>query len=205
MNTFFYWINPFNWIKSALGIVLTIAAALALSLWLWHMFTAWIIGSAVEDNNQHWVVQFNQQARDLNVLGQQFIDQTATFKKRMGDITDDSKQKLQKEQDRADKATRDYKRELQAKKQLAAERDSLVAALDELRTKRLPELTRPIASGTGGDSDSPETRRLREFADGLGRLLAQCQQTAANLRRTAATAIDRVGAAEAAARALKPD
>lgn len=205
MKDFFYWINPLNWIKSALGIVLTIAAALALSLWLWHMFTSWIIGSAVEDNNQHWVVQFNQQARALNVLGQEFIDQGAAFKKRMDDITADSRQKLQKEQDRADKATKDYKRELQAKKQLAAERDSLVAALDERRTKRLPELTRPISAGTGGDRDSAETGRLREFADGLGRLLAQCQQTAADLRRTAATAIDRVGAAEATSRALKPD
>lgn len=202
MSTFFYWINPLNWAKTALGVVLTVAATLALGWWMWHQFTGWVSADAVEANNQHWAVQFNQQARDLNVLGQQFIDVKAAYGKRMGDITADSKDKLQKEQDRADKATQNYKRELQAKKQLAAERDSLVAALDEQRVKRLPELTRPLA---GSDSDGAEARRLRDFADGLGRLLAQCQQTAADLRQTAATAIDRVGAAEAAARALKPN
>ena len=196
MSTLLDWLTPW-WVKLA-----AMGAVLFGLWWAVHSFTDWVSAAAVEDNNQQWVGQFNQQARDLNVLGQQFIDQGAAFKKRMSDITDDSKDKLQKEQDRADKATRDYKRELLARKQLAVERDSLVAALDEQRTQRLPELTRPI---TGGDGDSAETGRLREFADGLGRLLAQCQQTAADLRRTAATAIDRVGAAEAAARALKPD
>lgn len=138
----------------------------------------------------------------FNALTQQF----KTIEKNIIESRKAAKEKadaaITKEQDRADKATEDYKRELRAKKLLAAERDRLVVALDEQRASRLPELTQPLAAR---DGDSAEVGRLRVFADGLGRLLSQCQQTAADIRRAAATAIDRVAAAEAAARALKPD
>jgi hypothetical protein len=194
MSKLLDWFSPW-WAK-----LIAIGAIVAGLLWAWHAFTSHISAAAVADNNLLWVGKFNQQKTELNTLGQQFIDLKDKVTRDRKQAAADAEGKINQEKNRAEKATRDYQRELQAKKQIATERDRLVAVLDEQRTKRMPELTRPIAAG---DNDSAETRRLREFADGLGRILAQCQQTAADLRRAAATAIDRVGAAEAAARALK--
>jgi hypothetical protein len=106
---------------------------------------------------------------------------------------------LAKEKDRADTATLNWRNQIAANKKISTERDSLVADRAKLRAERVPELTRPIAASNDScASDKP----LRDYADGLGILLARCQQSAAKLRQRAGAAVDRVGEAEATSKAL---
>jgi hypothetical protein len=185
---------PSSWLLKGAGIV----AIFGVFWYAIHSYnvkiTAEAVAEAQAEKDAYYIPELQALTKQFNDIETNIIESRKAAK-----LAADKA--LLKEKDRADKATLDWKQELQTKKKVASERDSLVAERNEYRVKRLPELTQPIATR---DGDSAEIGRLRDFADGLGKLLAKCQQSAAGLRQRAAAAIDRLGEAEATSRALKP-
>lgn len=80
--------------------------------------------------------------------------------------------------------------------QLRADRAAAASGLAE----RLRYATQPLAAG---DSSGQQGVRLSSYTDGLSRLYGQCEKDIGLLIDTAAGALDRLGEAEAAVRALK--
>lgn len=188
--------DPREWFWHIVGAVV----ALLLVWYAVHSYNVHVSVKAVAANNLHWVGQFNQQAKSLNELGQQFIDLKTRVITDRKQAAADAAVTLLQEQNRANTAERKYRAELSAKKQLATERDTLVAGNNELRNG-LRLAGRPLAAH---DGDSAEIGRLRGYADRLGQLHEQCERDLAGVRQVAATAVDRAATAEAGLRALKP-
>lgn len=186
------------WLKLAAGVALMAAiygAIYGLISWV----SAPRVKAAEAKINAKWDGQFKQQASDFKTLGQQFIDQRKEFEARTKAVNDATTKKLKELEDENTRKTALYQSERKAKQQITVERDAVIASNGDL-TQRL-SVIKPIDAGDGSRASA---ERASNYANGLAIILAQCQQTARGILKTATESVDRLGEAEDGLRALKP-
>lgn len=187
-----------GWVVKAAVIAAVLASLYGAIYGLISWVSAPRVKAAEAKINTKWEGQFKQQASDFKTLGQQFIDQRKEFEARTKAVNDATEKKLKELEDENIRKTALWQAERKAKQQIAAERDAVIASNGDL-TERL-RVIKPIEPS---DGSSAGEKRASNYANGLAIILAQCQQTAREILKTAAESVDRLGEAEDGLRALK--
>ena len=187
-----------GWVLKAAVIATVLASLYGAMYGLISWVSAPRVKAAEAKINAKWEGQFKQQASDLKTLGKQFVDQRLEFEARTKAVNDATKQKIKELEDESIHKTALYQSERKVKQQITAERDAAIAGAGDL-AKRL-SVIKPIDAGDGSRADA---ERASNYANGLAIILAQCQQTARGILKTATESVDRLGEAEDGLRALK--
>ena len=179
-------INPLTLGQRLLGAAISLGVVFCLGWYAIHSYNVKVTKDAVDKVTNTWTTKYN------NLETKVINDRLAA--------TSAANLEIAKEKDRANKATAKYQAELKANKALAAQRDSLRLTAADLDA-RLRDATKPITTSDGAGAEGV---RIGSYSNGLARRYEQCERDLGQALETAAAAVDRASAAEAAARALSP-
>jgi hypothetical protein len=193
---FLYWCNPFNWLKSAIGIGLLCLAAVSLVGWGVRTYNAKVSAAAV----------VAALAKERAVTTPAFNALTKQFKDIESNVIETRKQAkeaadaaIAKEKNRADQATIKYQGQVRVVKEMAADRQAVLVDFNQLPNS----MWNYDDFSAANDSGSTGIVRLSGYTRRLIKRYESCERDLNAAIGIAAAAVDRAAIRGAAVEALK--